>query len=49
MQSAHQVLGVLGEKSLSLVVRDAGVDDDIVTLFPVNGGGDTVLVAELEG
>lgn len=37
------------EQSLSLLVLDAGVDNNIVTRNPVDGGGDTVLVASLEG
>jgi hypothetical protein len=38
----------LGEELSSLVVLDAGVDDDVVTRKPVNGGGDSVLVTGLK-
>ena len=38
----------LREERLRLVVRDTGVDDNVVTLLPVDGGGNAVLVAELE-
>lgn len=36
------------EECLSLVVLDRGVDNDIVTRYPVDGGGDPVLVAGLQ-
>jgi hypothetical protein len=39
----------VGEKLLGLLVGDGGSDDDIVTGDPVDGGGDAVLVAGLEG
>lgn len=39
----------LGEQLLGLLVVDAGVDDDVVAGDPVDGGGDAVLVARLEG
>ena len=39
---------VLGEEGLGLLGADRGVDDDIVTLPPVDGGGDTVLVTNLK-
>jgi hypothetical protein len=39
----------LREQSLGLLILDAGVDDNIVTRNPVDGGGDTVLVANLKG
>lgn len=38
----------LGEEVLGLVVADGGVDNDIVTGDPVDGGGDLVLVTGLE-
>lgn len=38
----------LGEESLGLLVLDRGVDNDIITGDPVDGGGDAVLVAGLE-
>lgn len=34
----------LGEQGLGLVVGDGGVDDDVVSGDPVDGGGDAVLV-----
>ena len=40
--------GVLREEGLGLLVADRGVDDDVVTLPPVDGRGDTVLVTNLE-
>ena len=39
---------MVGEEGRGLVGGDGGVDDDVVTLLPVDGGGDAVLVAELE-
>lgn len=36
------------EECLRLLVRHGRVDDDIVALLPVDGSGDTVLVADLE-
>ena len=39
----------LGEELLGLLVVDGGVDNDIVTGDPVDGGGNLVLVAGLEG
>lgn len=39
----------VGEELLGLLALDAGVDDDVVTGDPVDGGGDLVLVAGLEG
>ena len=44
-----QVSGVLREEDLGLVVGDRRMDDDVVTLLPVDGGGDAVLVTDLEG
>ena len=44
-----QVNGVLREEGLGLLVVDRGVDDDIVSLLPVDGGGDAVLVTGLKG
>lgn len=37
------------EEGLGLLVLDAGVDDNIVSWDPVDGGGDPVLVTGLEG
>jgi hypothetical protein len=42
------VNGVFREEGLGLLVADRGVDDDIVTLLPVDGGGDAVPVTGLE-
>ena len=39
----------LGEEGLGLLVGDGRGDDDVVTGDPVDGGGDAVLVAGLEG
>lgn len=39
----------VGEQLAGLVVLDDGGDDDVLTGLPVNGGGDAVLVAGLEG
>jgi len=39
---------VVREQGGGLRGSDGGVDDDIVTLLPVDGGGDAVLVAELK-
>lgn len=39
----------LGEQGLGLLVADGGRDDDVVAGDPVDGGGDAVLVAGLEG
>lgn len=37
------------EEGGSLLVGDGGVDNDVVAVLPVGGGGDAVLVTELEG
>ena len=39
---------VAGEELLSLLALDRGVNDDLVALLPVDGGGDAVLVTDLE-
>jgi hypothetical protein len=39
----------LGEEGLGLLVLDGGVDDDVLTRDPVDGCGDAVLVAGLQG
>ena len=39
---------MLGEEVLGLVIADRGVDDDILTLLPVDGGRDAVLVTNLK-
>ena len=41
-------LDTLGEDLLGFLSGDAGVDDNIITLLPVTGSGDAVLVTELE-
>ena len=48
-EDAYQRLLIFGEEGLGLLVGDAGVDNDIVALVPVDRGGDLVLVTELEG
>lgn len=42
------MLDVVGEEGLGLLITDTGVNDDISTFLPVDGSGDTVLVAELQ-
>lgn len=37
-----------GEEGGSLLVGDGGVNDDLLAVLPVGGGGDAVLVTELE-
>jgi hypothetical protein len=39
----------LGEEGLGLLVLDGGMDDDVLTRDPVDGCGDSVLVAGLQG
>ena len=39
---------MIREQSLCLIVGHAGVDDNIFTLLPVNGGSDAMFVANLE-
>jgi hypothetical protein len=39
----------LGEEGFGLLVLDGGVDDDVLTRDPVDGCGDAVLVAGLQG
>lgn len=46
---ANLVHGVLREEGLGFLGADGRVNDDIVALPPVDGGGDTVLVTNLEG
>lgn len=43
-----EVNGVLGEEGLGLIGGDRGVDNNIVALLPVDGGGDTVLITDLK-
>lgn len=40
---------MLREQDLRLVGCDGGVNNDIITLVPVDGGGDTVFVTKLQG
>lgn len=47
-EGAYQRLSVIGEQRLGLLVRDGRVNDNIVTLIPVDRGGDLVLVTKLE-
>ncbi len=46
---AYVVNLVVGEESLRLLGLDASMDDDILALLPVNGGGNAMLVTELDG
>jgi hypothetical protein len=47
-QSTHLQSLVSREQVLGLLVVHRGMDDDIVSLFPVDGSSDLVLVSELE-
>lgn len=47
-EGAYQNLSETGEERVGLLVRDGGVNDNIVTLVPVDRGGDIVLVTKLE-
>jgi len=40
---------VIREELLGLVVRDSVIDNDVFARFPVDGGGDLVFVAKLQG
>jgi hypothetical protein len=42
------MLAILREQSLCLIIGHSGVDDNIFTLLPVNGGSDAIFVANLE-
>ena len=44
----RKVDGVLREELPDLLRGDGGVNDDILTLLPVDWGGDAVLVTELK-
>ena len=44
----YLVDSVLGEESLGLLGGNTGVDDNVVTLLPVDGGGNAVLVTDLQ-
>ena len=39
---------MLGEELLRIVLRDSGVNDDVLSRLPVDGRGDLVLVGQLE-
>ena len=39
---------MLREEVLGLLSADRGVDDDILTLLPIDGGRDAVLVTDLK-
>ena len=41
--------GDLGEQLLGLLVVNSRVDDDIVSLVPVDGSGNLVLITKLQG
>ena len=41
--------GVFWEEGLGLIGGDGRVDDNIITLLPVDGGGDPVLITGLKG
>jgi hypothetical protein len=40
---------MLREQDLGLFGRDTRVNDDIISLLPVDGGGYAVLITELQG
>jgi hypothetical protein len=40
---------VLREQDFGLVVCDSGMDNDIITLLPVDRGGNAVLITNLQG
>lgn len=42
------MLAILREQSLCLIIGHAGVDNNIFTLLPVDGGSDAMFVASLE-
>lgn len=46
--ATHQVLAEFGEEGLGLIVGHGWVDDDILTLLPVDRSGDSVLITDLE-
>lgn len=45
----HLMDGVCGEEGLRLRKADTGMDNDIITLLPINRCGNTVLIANLQG
>jgi len=48
ISKSHLVECNFGEQNLRLLVVDGGMDNDIFTLFPINGGCNLVLIAQLE-
>jgi hypothetical protein len=40
---------VVREQGLSLLIIDTGMNDDVLALLPVNGGGNLVFVTSLKG
>ena len=47
--STYEVLCKLREKFLRLLIRYGRMNDNVVTLLPVDRGRDAVLVTELQG
>ena len=47
--ATYEVLSELREQGLRLIVRDSGVDDDIITFVPINGRRHAVFVSGLQG
>ena len=48
MVPAYLVCSKVREQSLRFLVGNRGVNDNIVSLVPVSGSGDTMLVTELQ-
>ncbi len=40
---------VLREQSFCLLIADTSVNDNIITLVPINWGGNTILITQLDG
>lgn len=40
---------VFREQSFRLLIVDTGVNDNIITLVPIDWGGDTILITQLDG
>ena len=49
MASPYQMLDMVREESLGLLIGDCWVHDHVISSLPVNGGGNTILVPNLEG
>ena len=43
------MLAKLREQCLGFLVSNTRMDDDILALLPVDGGGNTVFIADLKG